>query len=192
MTTALITSKVGRKPIAIPRGVEVHLNNQLLSVKGPRGQLEMTLHPFVQAKLTLDNVSVVFSEDKQEKITGTNKRLYHSIVGTTRARLNNMIHGVAHGYERRLTLVGVGYRAQAKGKTLSLSLGYSHSTDYALPIGVTIDTPTQTEIVIKGSDKELVGKVATTIKRYRPVEPYKGKGVRDINEVVELKETKKK
>lgn len=129
---------------------------------------------------------------KDTNITGASTKLYRSIAGTVRANINNSIHGVSQGFERKLVLVGVGYRAQAKGKILSLSLGFSHPTEFNVPEGVTIETPTQTEILIKGANKELVGLVAANIRRIRGPEPYKGKGIRYANEVIELKETKKK
>ena len=190
--TTLITSRVGRKPITIPSGVEVRIQGQKISAKGPRGQLELDLHPFAQVKTENNHVHLSFADGEMKNVTGTNKKLHRSIMGTARARINNIIQGVHHGYERKLLLVGVGYRAQAKGKVLSLSLGYSHPTDYALPTGITVETPTPTEIIVKGTDKALVGQVAVEIRRYRSPEPYKGKGVRYANEVIELKETKKK
>ena len=186
------TSRIGRKPVIVPKGVDINIQGEQMSVKGPKGTLTFPVHPFV--KITLDDGVIHVSPDaeKRKNITGVNIKLYRSIAGTVRANISNSIHGVSVGFERRLTLVGVGYRAQAKGKVLGLSLGYSHPTNYDLPEGVTAETPTQTEIVIKGASKELVGQVAAEIRAIRGPEPYKGKGVRYSTEVVEIKETKKK
>lgn len=189
MTT---TSRIGRKPITVPPGVDVKIQDGKLSVKGPKGLLSMPLHPFVHVTLDDGHIKVHLNTDGDKIITGASVKLHRSIAGTIRATINNYIQGVTHGFERRLSLVGVGYRAQAKGKTLSLSLGFSHPVDFAVPEGVTIETPTQTEIIIKGVSKELVGLVASKIRSKRSPEPYKGKGVRYINEVIILKETKKK
>ncbi|MBX3708958.1 MAG: 50S ribosomal protein L6 [Gammaproteobacteria bacterium] len=186
------TSRIGRKPVAVPSGVEVKVQNQELFIKGPKGQLSMSLHPFVHVTIESGQILVSPSSEDWKVITGKSVKLYKSIAGTVRANIYNVIHGVTHGFERKLTLVGVGYRAQAKGKVLSLSLGFSHPTDFSVPDGVTIETPTQTEIVIKGTNKEIVGLVAAKIRSVRGPEPYKGKGVRYANEVIELKETKKK
>lgn len=190
--TTITTSRIGRKPVEVPKGVEVKIQGETLSVKGPKGSMTLHLHPFVDVALADGHVSVTPNAEKRKNITGTNIKLYRSIAGTVRANIANGIHGVTHGFERKLTLVGVGYRAQAKGKSVSLSLGYSHPTNYELPEGITVETPTQTEILIKGMDKELVGKVAAQIRAIRGPEPYKGKGVRYANEHIEIKETKKK
>ncbi|VVC75174.1 50S ribosomal protein L6 [Aquicella siphonis] len=194
MTTSssVPTSRVGRKPVVIPAGVEVKLQGLMLSVKGPKGQLSVPLHPFVHVSVESNEIKVQPNSKTQGVITGKSVKLYKSIAGTMRANINNVIHGVTQGFERKLLLVGVGYRAQAKGKILSLSLGFSHPTDFSVPEGITIETPTQTEIVIKGSNKEMVGLVAAQIRQIRGPEPYKGKGVRYANEVIEIKETKKK
>ncbi len=192
------TSRIGRKPIAIPSGVEVKIQDSKLSAKGPKGQIVVELHPFVNVTMEAGAVKVQPNQqndpnDKNaEVITGSRVKLNRSISGTIRANIHNAIHGVAQGFERKLILIGVGYRAQAKGKVLSLSLGFSHPTEFKVPDGVTIEAPTQTEIVIKGINKELVGLVASQIRSIRPPEPYKGKGVRYAEEVVEIKETKKK
>ena len=185
------TSRIGRKPVIIPSGVEVKIQDQKLSVKGPKGHLSLDLHPFVHVSIDGNEIKVNKSKTNAV-ITGANAKLYRAIAGTIRAKINNVIIGVAHGFEKRLTLIGVGYRAQAKGKVLSLSLGYSHPTDFIVPEGVTIETPTQTEIIVKGNNKELVGLIAANIRRIRGPEPYKGKGVRYANEIIEIKETKKK
>lgn len=186
------TSRIGRKPISVPSGVDVKIQDGKLSVKGPKGLLSMPLHPYVHLTLDDGHIKVHPNTDGDKIITGANVKLYRSIVGTIRATINNYIQGVTQGFERRLLLVGVGYRAQMRGKTLSLSLGFSHPVDFAVPEGVTIETPTQTDIIIKGTSKELVGLVASQIRRRRSPEPYKGKGVRYVEEVIILKETKKK
>lgn len=186
----MTTSRIGRKPVTIPSGVEIKIQDQQLSTKGPKGQLSLSLHPFVEATVKEGHVSLQHATTG--KVTGLDTKLYRSIVGTSRAMIQNMIQGVTQGFERRLSLVGVGYRAQVKGKVLSLSLGFSHPTDFSVPEGITIEAPTQTEIVIKGIDKRLVGQVAAKIRSIRAPEPYKGKGVRYANETIELKETKKK
>lgn len=184
------TSRVGRKPVAVPSGVQVKIENQQLLAKGPKGNLSIGLHPYVS--VTLENNEIRVTPNRPEKLTGKDKKLYKSIAGTVRANIFNVIRGVSEVFESKLTLVGVGYRAQAKGKTLSLSLGFSHPTDFDVPEGITVETPTQTEILIKGADKKTVGLVAAKIRSIRGPEPYKGKGVRYANEIIELKETKKK
>jgi len=188
----LRTSRIGRKPISIPSGVEIKIQGHHFSVKGPKGQLAIDLHPFVIVSMEDNQIKVQPNAEAGSKITGPSTKLYRSIAGTTRANIYNVIQGVTQGFERKLTLIGVGYRAQAKGKVLSLSLGYSHPTDYNVPEGVTIETPVPTEIIVKGTNKELVGLVAAQIRSVRGPEPYKGKGVRYANEVIEIKETKKK
>lgn len=190
--TAITTSRIGRKPVIIPKGVDVKIQGDQMSVKGPKGLLTLPLHPFVQIDMADGVITVSPDTAKRKNLTGVNIKLYRSIAGTVRSNISNGIHGVSEGFERRLTLVGVGYRAQAKGKVIALSLGYSHPTNYDLPEGVTAETPTQTEIVIKGASKEMVGQVAAEIRAIRGPEPYKGKGVRYSTEVVEIKETKKK
>lgn len=186
------TSRIGRKPVEVPKGVDVKIQGENMTVKGPKGSLTVLLHPFVNVALNDGFITVTPDAEKRKNITGTNIKLYKSIAGTVRANINNSIHGVTQGFERKLVLVGVGYRAQAKGKTISLSLGYSHPTSYDLPEGITAETPTQTEIVIKGASKKLVGEAAAQIRAIRSPEPYKGKGVRYSDETIEIKETKKK
>jgi len=188
----MTTSRVGRLPVTIPQGVEVKTQDNKLSAKGPKGQLFVDIHPYVKVNVAGDTINVSLNNAVDEVITGLSKKLYRSIAGTTRANISNAITGVTKGFERKLLLVGVGYRAQAKGKILGLSLGFSHPTDFTLPDGVTVETPTQTEIIVKGTDKTLVGEVAAKIRSIRSPEPYKGKGVRYSDEVIELKETKKK
>jgi large subunit ribosomal protein L6 len=186
------TSRIGRKPVVIPAGVEVKLSENEMSVKGPKGKLSIKLHPFVKIDYKNNEINVHSSDMTGQVITGSGKKLYKSITGTIRANIMNAVHGVTQGNERKLTLVGVGYKAQSKGKILSLSLGYSHPTDFDVPEGVTIETPTQTEIIIKGASDELVGEVAAKIRAKRKPEPYKGKGIRYADEIIEIKETKKK
>jgi large subunit ribosomal protein L6 len=190
--THVKTSRVGRKPVIIPAGVEVKIQGDTLSAKGPKGQVSVSLHPLVDVKIEGSEVKVSPHNDKNKIITGSEVKLDKSITGTLRANINNAIQGAEKGFERKLVLMGVGYRAQAKGKVLSLSLGFSHPTEFPVPAGVTIETPSQTEIVIKGNNRELVGETAAKIRRIRPPEPYKGKGIRYENEYVEIKETKKK
>lgn len=190
--TKATTSRIGRKPVAIPAGVEVKIKGEEMSVKGPKGHISISVHPFVKVSMEKNEICVSPNAEQRSVITGKSIKLYKSIAGTTRANIHNVIHGVTTGFERKLTLVGVGYRAQSKGKVLSLSLGFSHPTDFDVPEGITIETPTQTEILVKGANKELVGLVASQIRSIRGPEPYKGKGVRYSDEVIELKETKKK
>lgn len=175
-------SRVAKSPVAIPSGVDVKLNGQEVTVKGSVGTLTLNVHETVEIKQE-DNV-LTFAPQEGEKAW--------AMAGTTRALLNNMVIGVSKGFERKLILNGVGYRAKASGKTLNLSLGFSHPVDYALPEGVTAETPSQTEVVLKGADKQQVGQVASEIRAFRPPEPYKGKGVRYADEYVRRKEAKKK
>ncbi len=176
-------SRVAKKPVELPKGVEVTLNGQELSVKGAKGVLNLSVHP---------KVAVSQEENALKVVTRNNGRADVALAGTMRALLNNMVTGVSQGFERKLELVGVGYRAQAQGKTLNLTLGFSHPVAYAVPEGITIETPSQTEVVIRGIDKQKVGQVAAEIRAFRPPEPYKGKGVRYADERVVLKEAKKK
>lgn len=186
------TSRVGRKPVVVPTGVEIKMLDKKLSAKGPKGNLTIDLHPYVDVAVDKAEIKVNPKSEMGRTITGSRKRLYRSIAGTVRANIQNVIDGVSKGFERKLTLIGVGYRAQAKGKVLSLSLGFSHPTDFAVPEGITIETPSQTEILVKGANRELVGLCAAQIRSIRGPEPYKGKGVRYADEHIELKETKKK
>ena len=180
-------SRVAKAPITIPAGVEVSINGASMSVKGKLGQMQMDLHPFVAVNNT-DNVLTfdIATDDKKEQKSAWAQ------AGTARANTANLIQGVSEGWEKKLSLIGVGYRAQAKGKVLDLTLGFSHPVNYELPEGVTVETPSQTEIVVKGMDKQKVGQVAAEIRAYRPPEPYKGKGVRYADEYVMRKEAKKK
>src|SRR5690606_1497616 len=170
-------------PITLPSGVAVALDGDVVKVKGPKGELSMTANPLVRVKV--DDGVVSFSPAREAKKSC-------AMAGTTRALANNMVTGVSSGFERRLNIVRVGYRAQAQGNTLNLSLGFSHPVVYKLPEGVSVETPSQTEIVIRGTDKQAVGQVAAEIRGYRPPEPYKGKGVRYSDERVVRKQAKKK
>lgn len=176
-------SRIAKVPIAIPSGIDIKLEGKEVTVKGNKGQLSAPLHEKVN--LAIDNSQIEIKWDKADKIA-------NSQAGTTRAVINNMIIGVTQGFEKKLALVGVGYRAQAKGDTLGLSLGFSHPVDYEVPAGITVETPSQTEIIVRGFDKQKVGQVAAEIRAYRPPEPYKGKGVRYADENVVRKEAKKK
>lgn len=176
-------SRVGKNPVVVPAGVEVTLAADKISVKGPLGALTQVLK---------SDVSVVREGDKLLCKAVNDSAQANAMSGTMRALLANMVNGVTKGFERKLTLVGVGYRAQAAGDTLNLSLGYSHPVAHKMPQGVKVTTPSQTEIVLTGADKQQVGQVAAEIRAYREPEPYKGKGVRYADEVVLLKETKKK
>lgn len=176
-------SRVAKNPVALPKGVEATIAAGNITVKGPLGVLSFAINPAVE----------VVQEGEQllcrarEGMANAN-----ALSGTTRALINNMVNGVSKGFERKLNLVGVGYRAQAQGDKLNLSLGFSHPVVHQMPAGIKVETPTQTEIVIKGIDKQLVGQVAAEVRAYRAPEPYKGKGVRYSDEVVTIKETKKK
>lgn len=176
-------SRVAKNPVVVPAGVEVTLASHEISVKGPLGTLKQALNADVKVEREGDQLLC--------KATSGSKRS-NAMSGTVRALLANMIQGVTKGYERKLTLVGVGYRAQAAGDTLNLTLGYSHPVSHKMPKGVKVETPTQTEIVLKGTDKQQIGQVAAEVRAYREPEPYKGKGVRYADEKVILKETKKK
>lgn len=176
-------SRVAKNPITIPAGVNVALEGRLLKVKGPKGELQHQVHRWVDVRQENGQLCLAPNKPRQDA---------WALAGTTRAVLHNMVVGVSRGFERKLQLVGVGYRAQAQGNNLNLTLGFSFPVDYPVPAGVTIETPSQTEIQIKGADKQRVGQVAANIRRLRPLEPYKGKGVRYADEPVVLKEAKKK
>lgn len=176
-------SRVANNPVQIPAGVEVTLSGQSVKVKGSKGEMTHEIHSAVEVNQA-DSALTFAARDAEQSS--------NALAGTTRALLNNMVTGVSQGFEKKLTLIGVGYRAQAQGKTLNLSLGFSHPVDFAVPEGVTIETPSQTEIVVQGIDKQKVGQVAANIRAYRPPEPYKGKGVRYSDEHVIRKEAKKK
>lgn len=189
---AMRTSRVGRKPVVIPKGVDVKMQGEQLAIKGPKGQLAMDVHPFVSLNIAEKEILLNPKQEMARHCRGTKVKLYRSITGTMRAQIANMVKGVTEGFEKKLVLVGVGYRAQMKGKALALSLGFSHPVEFTIPTGLTIETPSQTEIIIKGASKELVGLAAAKIRKLRGPEPYKGKGVRYANEKISLKETKKK
>ena len=176
-------SRIAKYPVELPKGVEVKIDGQHVSVKGAKGLMELDVHSDVQ--VTLDDNMVSFavrSGGKQAK----------ALSGTTRALVANMVTGVSQGFERRLQLQGVGYRAQAQGRKLNLQLGFSHPVEYQLPEGVSAETPTQTEVIVTGVDKQKVGQVSAEIRAFPPPEPYKGKGVRYSDERVRRKEAKKK
>jgi len=175
-------SRVAKKPIPLPKGVEVQISGQSVAVKGPKGALSHELH----ARVAVSEIEGELRIEPRDETQDGNAQ-----AGTARALLNNMVTGVSEGFERRLDINGVGYRAQAKGDVVSLSLGFSHPVEFPVPAGITVETPTQTEIVIKGIDKQVVGQVAANIRAYRPPEPYKGKGVRYRNEQILRKEAKK-
>lgn len=176
-------SRVAKNPVKLPAGVEINLAGQQLSVKGAKGTLELNVHSSVEVMQEAGELRFAARNGDQQT---------RAMAGTTRALVNNMVIGVSTGFERKLQLVGVGYKAQAKGQVLNLALGFSHPIDYELPDGVVAETPNQTEILIKGVDKQLVGQVAAEIRDFRRPEPYKGKGVRYADEVVRRKEAKKK
>ena len=176
-------SRIAKAPVAIPAGVEVTLAESKIAIKGGKGTLEMDVHPSVEIKQEENNI--VFAPKNGDKAA-------MAMAGTFRSLVNNMVVGVTQGYQKKLILQGVGYRAKTSGKVVNLSLGFSHPVDYELPEGVTAEVPSQTEIVISGVDKQQVGQVAAEIRGYRPPEPYKGKGVRYADENVRRKEAKKK
>ncbi|MDH4274141.1 MAG: 50S ribosomal protein L6 [Gammaproteobacteria bacterium] len=177
-------SRVAKNPVILPQGVDVTITGQAVVVKGPKGTLNFNVHPEVEIK----------KADKQLEFSPRNTGISaNAQSGTTRAILNNMVTGVTKGFERKLQLVGVGYRAQAQGKVLNLTLGFSHPVSYKVPEGITVETPSQTDIIVKGLDRQLVGQVAANLRNgYRPPEPYKGKGIRYADEQISLKEAKKK
>ena len=176
-------SRIAKAPVIIPGGVDIKLEGNNVTVKGVNGQLSYDINAVVSLAIA-DNVIQVQWDKDDKKATAQ--------AGTARAIVSNMVIGVSAGFEKKLALIGVGYRAQAKGNILNLALGFSHPVDFEVPAGVTVETPTQTEIIVKGSDKQLVGEVAAKIRAYRPPEPYKGKGVRYVDEHVARKEAKKK
>jgi large subunit ribosomal protein L6 len=176
-------SRVGKMPIALPKGAEATVAAEQITIKGPLGTLTLPLTG--QVKIQNDNGTLTFE-------AANDSREANAMSGTVRALVNNMVNGVTKGFEKKLSLVGVGYRAQAQGDKLNLSLGFSHPVVHQMPPGVKCETPSQTEIVIKGINRQQVGQTAAEVRAYRSPEPYKGKGVRYVDEVVTLKETKKK
>jgi large subunit ribosomal protein L6 len=176
-------SRIGKNPVVVPKGVEVTLTADEVAVKGPLGSLTQRLSSDIKIERNGDELLCKVNNDTAQA---------NAMSGTIRALVANMVLGVTKGFEKKLSLVGVGYRAQAQGDKLNLSLGYSHPVVHQMPKGVKVETPSQTEIVIKGTDKQQVGQVAAEVRAYRSPEPYKGKGVRYVDEKVVLKETKKK
>jgi large subunit ribosomal protein L6 len=176
-------SRVGKMPVAIPQGVDVTLSNETISVKGAQGTL-------VRAQNSL--VKVVNEAGKLSFVPANESAEANAMSGTMRALVANMVQGVSKGFERKLTLVGVGFRAQAAGAKLNLQIGFSHPVVKEMPAGIKVETPSQTEILIKGADRQVVGQIAAEVRAFRPPEPYKGKGIRYADEKVALKETKKK
>ncbi len=176
-------SRVAKIPVTLAKGVDAQVSGAEITVKGPLGTLKQRLTPQVKVEVADGRVSFEVADDSREA---------KAMSGTLRSLVNGMVIGVSKGFEKRLNLVGVGYRAQVQGDKLNLSLGFSHPVVHPMPAGIKCETPTQTEIVIKGADKQRVGQVAAEVRAYRPPEPYKGKGVRYSDEVVVIKETKKK
>ncbi|MCT8125119.1 MULTISPECIES: 50S ribosomal protein L6 [unclassified Alishewanella] len=176
-------SRVAKAPVTLPAGVSVTQNGQVVALKGKNGELTLNVNPAVEIVVDGNVLRTV----PREGFENANAQ-----AGTARALLNSMVIGVTDGFTQKLELVGVGYRAKAEGKVLNLSLGFSHPVAFQVPAGITIETPTQTEILVKGADKQLVGQVSANIRAYRKPEPYKGKGVRYANENVRRKEAKKK
>lgn len=176
-------SRIAKQPVELPSGVEFQLSGSAVTIKGGKGALSMDLNSEVQ---------IAQDEGVLNVSPRSGSKFATAVAGTTRALLANMVQGVTDGFERKLELVGVGYRAQAQGNKLNLTLGFSHPVVYEVPEGISVETPSQTEVVVKGTDKQRVGQVAAEIRRYRPPEPYKGKGVRYADERVILKEAKKK
>lgn len=176
-------SRVANSPVEIPKGVETNVSDTEVSVKGSKGNLNLVLHSSVAVSQDGEILNISAKDGSRQA---------NAMAGTFRSLINNMVVGVSKGFEKRLELQGVGYRAKAEGKKINITVGYSHPIDYQLPEGVTAESPSQTEIVISGADKQLVGQVAAEIRDFRPPEPYKGKGIRYVNERVFRKEAKKK
>ena len=176
-------SRIANNPVEIPGGVEVDVDSSNITVKGSKGSLQLVASPLVAVSHE-DNI-LRFAATSSDKKSG-------ALAGTYRALLSNMVKGVSEGFVKELQLIGVGYRAQAQGKKLTLTLGFSHPIEYEIPEGIEVETPTQTQVLVKGVDKQLVGQVAAEIRAFRPPEPYKGKGVRYVDEYVKRKEAKKK
>lgn len=176
-------SRIAKEHVVVPQGVEVSIDGQLVTVKSKKGQMQLNVHPLVKVVFENNELKVAQADESQDSNMQS---------GTTRALLHNMVVGLDKGFEKKLQLVGVGYRAQAKGKTLALTLGFSHPVEHEMPEGVVCETPTQTDIVLKSYDKALLGQVAADIRKYCAPEPYKGKGIRYADEVVHIKEAKKK
>jgi len=174
-------SRIANSPVELPSGVEIKIDGRELTVKGSKGSLELSLVDGVQVSQDDKVLNIAYDSDKSK-----------AMAGTTRSLINNMVVGVSEGWEKKLVLNGVGYRAKASGKSVNLTVGLSHPVDYQLPEGVSAETPSQTEVVVKGIDKQAVGQAAAEIRSFRPPEPYKGKGIRYADEYVRRKEAKKK
>ncbi|MBD63013.1 MAG: 50S ribosomal protein L6 [Gammaproteobacteria bacterium] len=175
-------SRVAKNPVSIPKGVEIKIDNKLVSVSGAKGKSEFTFPNSVSASFDDDMITISYDESSPESI---------ALAGTTRSLINNMVIGVSKGFQKTLLLVGVGYRAKASGKKLELTLGFSHPVHYELPDQVDVETPSQTEVILKSHDKQILGQVAAEIRAFRPPEPYKGKGVKYADEHIRRKEAKK-
>ncbi|GMR17827.1 MAG: 50S ribosomal protein L6 [Gammaproteobacteria bacterium] len=176
-------SRIANNPVAVPKGVDINLDSGLVKIKGPKGELQHNIHELVGVTREQDTLRFAGKDDSVQA---------KALSGTTRALVNNMVRGVSQGFEKKMTILGVGYRAAVQGKNLNLTLGFSHPVNYPIPEGITIEMPSQTEIIVRGADKQRVGQVAAEIRAYRPPEPYKGKGVRYTDEHVVRKEAKKK
>jgi large subunit ribosomal protein L6 len=176
-------SRVGKMPVAIPQGVDVSIKEDQINVKGTGGTLSLTLNTLVKVTNEAGKLSFLPADESREA---------NAMSGTMRQLVNNMVVGVTKGFEKKLSLVGVGYKAQAQGTKLNLTVGYSHPVNKDMPAGITVATPTPTEVVVKGADRQRVGQVAAEIRAIRPPEPYKGKGIRYVDEKITIKETKKK
>lgn len=179
----VVMSRIAKAPVTIPSGVDIELEGNNMTVKGSKGQLSFNFNEAISIDISDNVLSMRWNKDDKNATAQA---------GTARAIVSNMVTGVSAGFEKKLTLIGVGYRAQAKENILNLTLGFSHPVDFEVPTGITVETPTQTEIVVRGSNKQQVGQVAAKIRAYRPPEPYKGKGVRYADEHVARKEAKKK
>ena len=175
-------SRIANNPVVLPNGVDANISGQHITVRGSKGELSHDVHSLVN--VALEDNSLKFKAADESKSA-------NALAGTTRAVLQNIVTGVSTGFQRKLTIVGVGYRAQVRGKVLNLTLGFSHPVNFEIPTGITIETPSQTEVVVSGIDKQQVGQVAANIRAYRPPEPYKGKGVRYFDEHIIRKEAKK-
>ena len=176
-------SRIGKQPVAVPAGVEVAVKDDLINVKGTLGVLALAQNALVKVENNAGTLSFTPVNDSREA---------NAMSGTMRQLVNNMVNGVSKGFEKKLSLIGVGYKAQAQGVKLNLSVGYSHPVEIEMPAGIKVETPTPTEIVIKGADRQRVGQIASEVRAVRPPEPYKGKGIRYSDEKVVIKETKKK
>ncbi|OPF65164.1 MULTISPECIES: 50S ribosomal protein L6 [Hydrogenophaga] len=176
-------SRIGKQPVSVPAGVEVAIKDDLINVKGTLGALALAQNALVKVENNAGSLSFIPTNDSREA---------NAMSGTMRQLVNNMVVGVSKGFEKKLSLIGVGYKAQAQGAKLNLSVGYSHPVEIEMPAGIKVETPTPTEVVIKGADRQRVGQIASEVRAVRPPEPYKGKGIRYADEKVVIKETKKK